>query len=186
MPLRPLAVALCLATLVPVSANAATMVLGGGQAETCYDEAKACRATEQGLNVCTGALEGEPLSRVDRAATFVNRSVIQLQRRNGKAALTDLDSAQRLAPDLGDVYVNRGAALFLLGRIDEAETALNRGIELGSKQPQDAYFNRAITREARGDLKGAYRDYVEAARLAPDWPAPKMELARFSVSRPGQ
>ena len=48
MRLRPLAVALCLATLVPVSANAATMVLGGGQAQTCYDEAKAGRATEQG------------------------------------------------------------------------------------------------------------------------------------------
>jgi glycosyltransferase involved in cell wall biosynthesis len=97
-----------------------------------------------------------------------------------------VDVARRLAPDIGDVFVNRGAALVLMGRYDEAEADLTRGISLGSKRPQDALFNRAVAREARGDLKGAYLDYSQAARLAPDWQAPKTELARFAVSRPGQ
>jgi tetratricopeptide (TPR) repeat protein len=179
------ALALALALAAP-AATAATMVLGGGQAEICHDEALSGRAAARGLLVCTSALESDPLTRRDRAATYVNRGVIHLQRRDGKSALADLNVAHRLAPDIGDVLVNRGAALVLLGRYAEADADLTLGIELGSTQPQDAHFNRAVAREARGDLKGAYVDYTEAARLAPDWSAPKTELARFAVSRPGQ
>lgn len=184
--LRNVTTALALLLCAPPAAHAATMVLGGGQAESCYREADSGRASQYGLSICTGALDGDPLTRVDRAATFVNRGVIHLQRREGKLALADLESALRLAPELGEVHVNRGAALVMLGRYAEGEAALSRGIEIGAKQPQDAYFNRAIAREYRGDLKGAYHDYVEAQRLAPDWTAPKVELARFSVSRPGE
>ena len=180
------ALALVVLALAAPTASAATMVLGGGQAEICFDEAESGRASDHGLIVCTAALENDPLTRRDRAATYVNRGVIRLQRRDGPAALADLDVARRLAPDIGDVFVNRGAALVLMGRYDEAEADLTRGISLGSKRPQDALFNRAVAREARGDLKGAYLDYSQAARLAPDWQAPKTELARFAVSRPGQ
>ncbi|MBU6373626.1 MAG: tetratricopeptide repeat protein [Alphaproteobacteria bacterium] len=183
---RAVPVALALLMSAAPAAHAATMVIGGGQAESCYKEADSGRASQYGLAICTGALEGDPLTRVDRAATFVNRGVIYLQRRDGKLALADLESALRLAPEIGEVHVNRGAALVMLGRYAEGEAALSRGIEIGSKQPQDAYFNRAIARESLGDLKGAYRDYVEAQRLAPEWTAPKVELARFSVSRPGE
>lgn len=168
------------------AAQAATMVLGGGQAESCYREADSGRASAYGLGVCTGALDGDPLTRVDKAATFVNRGVIYLQRRDAKLALADLEAALRLAPEIGEVHVNRGAALVMLGRYAEGEESLSRGISLGSKQLQDAYFNRAIARESRGDLKGAYQDFVEAQRLAPEWAAPKTELARFTVSRPGE
>jgi len=182
---RAVAALFALIVSIPTAASAATMVLGGGQAHDCYLEADRGRASDFGLGVCTSALEGDPLSLSDRAATFVNRGVIYLQRRDGRNALADLDSALRIAPALAEAYVNRGAALVLLDRVEEAEATLTKGISLNPKEPQEAYFNRAIAREIRGDLKGAYQDYVEAQRLKPDWRLPTAELARFTVSRPG-
>lgn len=166
-------------------AFAATTVIGGAQARDCYLAADSGRPTGDALAVCTSAIDHEPLGRRDLAATYVNRGVIYLQMRRGEAALADLTVAVKLAPDLAEAFVNQGAAYVLVGDAEAARAALDTGIALGPKQPHEAYFNRAIAREALGDTKGAYLDYVEAQRLAPEWPAPKAELTRFTVSRPG-
>ena len=61
---------------------------------------------------------------------------------------------------------------------------IDKGLALGVKDPERAWFNRGLANEGLGDLNAAYRDYSRAAALKPDWPAPKTELARFTVKRP--
>ena len=59
--------------------------------------------------------------------------------------------------------------------------AIDQGLSLNTPDPHEAYFNRAIAQEMRGDLRQARADYTRAAELAPTWPLPQAELARFSV-----
>jgi adenosine deaminase len=42
-----------------------------------------------------------------------------------------------------------------------------------------AYFARAVAHEGLGNLGAAYRDYRQAAALAPQWGLPARELRRF-------
>ena len=78
--------------------------------------------------------------------------------------------------------MNRAAALIGLARPEEAVAAADKGLALNPSEPEKAYFNRATARELTGDVEGAYRDYMKAVDLAPNWEAPKVELKRFKVS----
>ena len=86
--------------------------------------------------------------------------------------------------DRARTYVNRGATLVGEDRFREGVEQIDKGLSLGVKDPEKAFFNRGLANEALGDLQAAYRDYSRAAELKPDWAAPKTELARFSVKRP--
>ncbi len=86
--------------------------------------------------------------------------------------------------DQARTYVNRGAAYVGSSRYDEGLAQIDRGLALGVKDPQKAYYNRAIAHENLGDVKAAYLDFSKAAELDPDWQAPKQELTRFTVKRP--
>lgn len=160
----------------------AAFVLGGGLADACSRFALDGRSDEYSLNTCTYALETETLVKRDRAATLVNRGVIQLRRKKFEAANRDFDAAIRLQPTLGEAWVNRGAALLAQRRWAEGKADIDRGLELGSDEPEKAYFNRALAWEALDDMEAAWRDYVKASELKPDWDAPRKELARFTVT----
>lgn len=164
-------------------AQTATTTIGPGPAERCYLSARNGTPGLVPLQECTAALGGF-LSEADRAATLTNRAVLRLQRREGAEALADLDAALALRPETGEAHVNRGAALILLGRFEEALAAIDQGLALDADDPHEAYFNRGIAHEALDDLPAAYRDYARAAVLAPDWPLPQAELARFTVRTP--
>ena len=43
----------------------------------------------------------------------------------------------------------------------------------------------AFTEEALDDIQNAYRDYLRASQLKPDWPHPRNELTRFTVATAG-
>ena len=83
---------------------------------------------------------------------------------------------------MGEAYVNRGAAAIGDHRYAESRPDLNKAIELGTEEPAKIYYNRALAYEGLDDVKSAYFDYLKAAELSPDWPAPKDELVRFSVA----
>ncbi|MGZ8362728.1 MAG: tetratricopeptide repeat protein [Caulobacteraceae bacterium] len=187
---HPLKIAAFAAALAAMSgaAHASTMMVGGGGlGRDCYLAAKAHessgRAQPSDLNICTLALDGA-LSPRDRAATFVNRGIMQMSRQAYAEARADYDAALRIQPNLAEAHVNRGASLIGLGQNAEGVAAIDRGLALGATQPEKAYFNRALAKERLGDVKGAYLDFAEAARLAPAWAAPQRELARFTVTRP--
>lgn len=185
--LSALALMGCLAATPPFAPNAhaqgALTVLGAGPARACYLAARDAAKSAEALRACDLALQASPLTSAERAATFVNRGVLHLQRRDAAPARADFDAALRLAPDLAEAHVNRGAALILLGEFAGALTALDRGLALGPADAHEAHFNRAIAYEQLGDLRRAYADYRQALALKPEWPLPAEELARFTVER---
>lgn len=166
------------------SAGASNLVIGGGSAQECSDAALKGRADDRAVLACTTALEVETLSFRDRARTYVNRGVLQMRQRQFAAARADFDEASSIDPNLGEAYVNRGATFVGEERYREGMEQIDKGLTLGVKDPERAWFNRALANEGLGDLRAAYRDYSKAAELKPDWAAPKGELARFTVKRP--
>ncbi|KAF0176907.1 MAG: tetratricopeptide repeat protein [Hyphomonadaceae bacterium] len=174
--------AAALVFILPGPARAASSVIGPGPARVCFEAANAGRADLSALLDCDAAISSQELNARDRAATVVNRGVIHLLRRNAAKALEDFDRAIDWQPDLGEAYVNRGAALILSGDFQGAIASINRGLELGAEDPHEAYFNRAIAYEKLDDLPAAYADYRRAVELKPDWALPQQELARFTVT----
>src|SRR5207302_1132589 len=79
--------------------------------------------------------------------------------------------------------VNRGVALLLTHKSNEAAADFTRALTLNPAGQAKIYFNRAMAREDAGDLRGAYRDYRQASQIDPKWDRPKQELARFTVGR---
>jgi tetratricopeptide (TPR) repeat protein len=178
------AAAFATAMACAATAGASTLVIGGGAARDCSTAALAGRSDKASMNTCTVALETETLSFRDRARTYVNRGVLQMRQRDFVGAVSDFDAASRIDPDLGEAFVNRGAAYVGSQRYGEGVVQIDQGLALGVKDPEKAYYNRGIANESLGDVTAAYRDYSRAAELDPDWDAPKNELMRFSVKRP--
>lgn len=71
--------------------------------------------------------------------------------------------------DLGHQANARGIEFFRGGKSSEALAELREAI---ARNPADgdAFFNRAVVRQAAGDLRGALSDYQTAARLTADKP----------------
>lgn len=174
------ALALSLGFAAPASAS--VFVLGGGLAEACSRFAIEGRSDDNALSTCTYALDTESLAKRDRAATLVNRGVIELRRKAYAAANRDFDTAIRLQPSMGEAFVNRGAALIAQRRWQDGLADIDRGLALGPDEPEKAYFNRALAWEGLDNLEAAWRDYSRALELRPDWDAPRRELARFTVT----
>jgi tetratricopeptide (TPR) repeat protein len=172
-------------TLVSIAsaAGGAVMVVGTSDAQACYRAAKAERASSAGIELCTAALESRLLDRRDTAATRVNRGILRMYERSYDQALADYDAALALKPDLGEAHVNRAIALLRMdqGQATVAVTALTKGLELGTNEPEVAHYMRAVAYEILGDAKNAYLDYKQAATIRPAWVDPQMALRRFAV-----
>jgi tetratricopeptide (TPR) repeat protein len=164
-------------------AQAAMLVLGGGEAQDCYKAAKAGASDAVSLGSCDRALADEPLSPHDRAATFVNRGVIHVGRREFDAAIADFNQSIKILPRNGEAFVDRGAAELGQKRYREALADLDKGLEMGAPEPEKAWYDKGVAHEALGDLKAAYLDYQKASELSPNWDLPKKELARFTVKQ---
>jgi tetratricopeptide (TPR) repeat protein len=107
---------------------------------------------------------------------------MKLRRGLFEAAHVDFDAGIALIPKVGEGWINRGAMFVGEHKYRDGLGDLDKGIMLGVKEPEKAYFNRALAYEGLDDEKAAYLDYQQAATLKPDWPAPRNELRRFTVS----
>ena len=177
-----LAVAGLVAAAFP--AKAVTLVIGGGAGSKCYATAEFGDPFEA-FDICSRALSGQEMSVRDRAATYINRSVIRLRVHDYNGAVADCDLAIVRFPSLGEAYVNRGAALINLNMAREALDALNKGIEIGLDKVHLAYYNRGLAKERLNDPRGAYEDYKKALELDPTFTLAAEELKRFTVNGPG-
>lgn len=164
-------------------AQAAVTVIGGGLAEACSQAAVRGESDREYEELCDLAIETEFLNARDRAGTYVNRGVLRMRRTEYGKAIEDFDQAIRMKPDLGEGYVNRGAAYIGQERYEASIGEINRGLELGVEEPAKAYYNRALAYEGLEDARSAYFDYQKAQELAPAWSAPTEQLARFTVTR---
>ncbi len=169
------------AVLAAGAANAAVLVMGNGPARACYISAVQNNGNGDALRDCNEAISEQPLNRANRSATYVNRGIVHLNRNENVMALADFDRAIQLTPSLAEAYINRGAGLMAQGDYSGAVSAINQGLALQPAEPHKAYFIRATAYEELGDTSAAYRDYRQAAALAPEWEPARLELTRFSV-----
>jgi tetratricopeptide (TPR) repeat protein len=88
-----------------------------------------------------------------------------------------------MEPSLGEAYVDRGAALIVLARYDEAVQDIDKGIAMGSNRLQIAYYDRGLAQEALGNVRAAYEDYKKATEIEPDFTLASSQLTRFKVVR---
>ncbi|HXJ03338.1 MAG TPA: tetratricopeptide repeat protein [Micropepsaceae bacterium] len=161
-------------------ANAVVLVLGGGAGSKCYATAE-FGDPFQAFDICTKALSDVEMSVRDRAATYINRSVVRLRVHDWGGALGDTDLAISRVSNMGEAYVNRGAALLNLNRPQDALTDLNKAITIGLDKMHLAYYNRGLAKEKLNDPRGAYADYKKALDLDPTFTTAADELKRFST-----
>ncbi len=180
-----LASALLTATAWAGAAQAAATILGGSSAgRDCYLAAETRRETRGSLAVCNRALEGDALSRRDRAATLVNRGIIHMQARDLESAVSDYRAAIALEQNLAEAHLNLGIAMLHRGGQDQAAIdTLTRALEMKPARPEVAFYTRAVAHEMLGNVREAFEDYTAAAAAAPQWKEPAEQLKRFSVER---
>jgi tetratricopeptide (TPR) repeat protein len=185
MPIRLAGLALGFSALLLASAShAAVTVFGGpGPAEDCYKAAKYGGTPQDGVDICSRAIETETMTDRDLAGTYVNRGVIHMAMASFVSAQHDFEQAIKLDPKMGEAVVNHGGALIALKKYADGIAEISRGLELNPSEPEKAYFNRGLAYESLDDLKAAYYDYSKAAELKPNWDEPKAELARFTVTQ---
>lgn len=184
-PIRLFLTALALSGLAATTAHSqAVTVLGGGMARLCSYSALAGDFDSAAESNCTMALSTEALSPLDRAGTLVNRGVMKLRRKDFAGASADFDSALQAKPDLGEAFLNRGAAALGARRFADSLSDLGRAIELGVQEPEKAYYNRALAYEKLGYRQAAFADYTKAIELRPEWQQPRTELTRLTLDTP--
>ena len=176
-------VSLAIALAVGGPAGAAVTVIGGGMAEDCSHAAIAGKSDTGSILTCSLALDGEDLNRINRAGTLINRGVMKLRRLEFENARADLDAAIALTPTIGEAWINLGAVAVGEKQYQTALAHLTKALKLGVKEPEKAYFNRALAYEGLDDEKSAYFDYQQALALKPGWSLPRTELLRFTVTR---
>jgi tetratricopeptide (TPR) repeat protein len=170
------------AALAP-QADAAVSVLGNGLGASCYQAAEFGNDARSAIQTCTLAIEQEPLSLTDRAATYVNRGILRSRLGDDNGALRDYNQGIGLDANHGEGYIDRGATYIVLQRYDDAMSDLNKGIAMGAHKPHIAYYDRAIVDEAIGNIRAAYQDYKKAVELEPDFALASEQLTRFKVVR---
>ena len=164
------------------SAYAQVIVFGTGLARDCYEAAETSRLTaNEAIETCTVALTQQTMSRDDRVSTLVNRGILYMRNGNFTSAMNDYNNALDFAPEMGEAYLNIGAAYIYQREYDAALTALNRAIDLETTDIWAAYYNRGIAHEQTGDLTSAYWDFVRSQELNPESELPARQIARFTV-----
>jgi tetratricopeptide (TPR) repeat protein len=164
----------------PASAPAVCTALTTAAARNCFSAAKFGDLHGNGAGACAAAL-GSALPDEVKVRVLVDRGVIRLSDNKARPAIEDFDAAIAMNGQLGEAYTNRGAAHLALKEYDQAKADIDRGLALGSGEPQRAWYNRGIADEHLGDGKAAYLDFLKAAKLDPSWAAPKAELTHFAV-----
>jgi tetratricopeptide (TPR) repeat protein len=173
---------------VPAHADPVTS-FGQTPATDCFKAATTVSQTGEALSnmlhkdamaSCAAALN-EKMTPKDRIATLVNRGAIESASGEIDSAIADYNTALAMNPKMADIYINRGSALMRAARYEDARADFDTALSLSPTNVYIAYFDRGLAQEKTGNTLAAYRDYKEAARLAPDYQPAKEELARFQV-----
>jgi tetratricopeptide (TPR) repeat protein len=181
--MKKIFLALAAVPLMGMGPTGATVTIGGGSASSCYRAAVAHDISTGALNDCNAALNHEVLSQDNEVASYVNRGILHLLRTDYPNAEADFSRAMSMQPNQAEAWLNMAIAHYRQGRSESAAKMFERSIELRTERPAIAYFGRALAREDRGDIKGAYADLQRANELQPAWDAPVNELKRFRVLR---
>jgi tetratricopeptide (TPR) repeat protein len=92
------------------------------------------------------------------------------------AALLDLDRAESLRPDLGEIYASRGNVFFYQNDFEAAIVEHNRGIAVGMKKLYAAHYNLGLALENLGRIKEAKEAYRRSIAISPEFDLAKKRL----------
>jgi tetratricopeptide (TPR) repeat protein len=163
----------------PVTASVFTV--GPTYAESCYRAAEARDTSRIAQDSCDKALSEDALTLDDRVATHVNRGILSMVSGDLVRANQDFERALAIDPRQPEAWLNKAIAQMGAGNGGAAMEMANRSIALRTERPAIAYYVRAVANEDAGNVKAAYADFRRARELAPKWPVPAEELARYQV-----
>ena len=181
--------AIMLLTALPALASTSwpsASLLASGTADNCAAASAQAQdsghASDAALANCTMAVK-LAIGDTARAQVLNNRSVVLYTRGEYGAALNDTTAALKNNDRMAEAIVNRGSIYLVQHRAQAAAANFDRALSFNPAHPEKVYFNRALAREDMGDTNGAYADYAQASRLAPQWEQPKREMTRFTIVR---
>lgn len=164
-------------------ASATVIAVGGSFAEGCFRAAEDRNVNYQALETCDRALTDGVLTYEGQFATYVNRGILRMFRRDYPNAQADFARASSMYPNRSEPWLNMAILRFKQGDSAAALPLFDRAIQLGTSVPEIAYYGRGLAHEDRGNVKAAYVDLRRAVSLKPDWAEPARELARYQVRR---
>lgn len=170
-PLLATALLLCVST-----ASAQISIIGNSNARECYNEAKGDGADAR---PCNDALARDMLVGRNLAATYVNRAVVWTNAGSFERALEDLERAESLRPEFGEIYASRGNVFFYQSSYEEALAEHDRGIKAGMKKLYAAHYNRGLALEQLGRIEEAKDAYRQSIALVPEFDLAKTRLSMF-------
>jgi tetratricopeptide (TPR) repeat protein len=167
---------------IPLSAGqSAVITVGGPLSRICYESALTHDDRRSALEGCTRALQEEGLAPRDRAATLVNRGIINMYQGKDVDADADFDAALAMNRNLADAWLNKGFLRIRNGDGREALPLLQEGISRSPERQALAIFARGVAYEQMGEFTAAYKDLKRAHDLEPRWGLPREYLARYQV-----
>jgi tetratricopeptide (TPR) repeat protein len=170
------------AMMMPMGAvNGAVITVGGPLSRLCYEAALSQDDRTSAIEGCTRALDEEALTSSDRAATLVNRGIIEMTRGDDNGADTDFDAALSLDRGLADAWLNKGFLRLRRGDGRDALPLLQQGIDRQPQREALAIFARGVAYEQMGDYSAAYGDLKRAHQLEPHWSLPSEYLEHYQV-----
>jgi tetratricopeptide (TPR) repeat protein len=168
--------------VIPLAAGqSAVITVGGPLSRICYEAALTGDDRSSAIEGCTRALNEEGMMPRDRAATYVNRGIINMIQGRDRDADADFDSALALNRNLSDAWLNKGFLRIRNGDGRDALPLLQEGINRNPDRQALAIFARGVAYEQMGEFDSAYRDLKRAHSLEPRWALPKEYLTRYQV-----
>ena len=137
-------------------------------------------AAADSLASCNAAISS-PLNIRDRAATFDNRGILYEALQNHAAAYSDFNNSIRLNAALGDAWLNRGATLIRLNRLDDALSDIQHGIALGPTMLQVGYYDLGVAQQSLGRIPEAYDSYKRSLASDPNFAPAANALKNFRL-----
>jgi Tfp pilus assembly protein PilF len=138
-------------------------------------------ASSKAIRACSKAYKASiPIYDV-RSDILTRRGFLQLSAGRFDKASRDFKSAAKLNRENEFAYLGEGYTALLEKDYAMAAKLFNDCTSHDKAAPL-AIFGLAMTKEMSGDMKGAVESYKQAAKMRPDWQAPRAELARVTSS----
>ena len=135
-------------------------------------------ASSKAIRACSKAYKASiPLYDI-RSDILTRRGLLQLSAGRFDKASRDFESAAKLNAD--NEFANLGKGYAAIMQQDYAAAAnYFKDCRDHKKAAPLAAYGMAMTKELTGDIKGALASYEQAAKMLPEWTAPRAELARI-------
>lgn len=131
-------------------------------------------AAHESVNVQIASLDKKIQKEPQNVTAYIERAVLLRREKQFPAALADLETAQKLAPNRREILLERGLTLAAKGDSKEAENLLSAYLASGLPSAE-AFVMRGQIREKAQAYADARSDYAAAVSLEP---TPDTFLAR--------